>query len=183
MSIVARYLSRSNNECIRPKFAYLLMVSGIIFVTIAIAINFLLIKLEKSNPAWLPEVVAGLRLEPQVLGKEAVSEINRLHGKSFTLVDGAVSRYGSGQVTLWVSQAKSTNSAEEILLAMRDSIAARESPYTPLGESKHAKRIVYEVEGLGQLHYYFRSSDLVVWVATDKNCADAALADALGFFP
>ncbi len=183
MSIVARYLSISNNKCIRHKFAYLLIVSGIIFVTIAIAIRFLLIELEISYPAWLPEAVAGLRLERQILGKEGVAEINRLHGKSFTLVDGAVGRYDSGQVTLWVSRAQSANSAEKILLAMRDRIAVGDAPFTPLGERKHPKRIVYEVEGLGQLHYYFRSNDLVVWVATDKNSADEALADALGYFP
>lgn len=176
-------MASSNNREKRRKILLLLILSGIVLISTAIAAGWLRITLEKSDPTWLPETLAGLVLEQLVQGEEAVSEINRLHGKSFALVDGAVGSYGGGQVTLWVSQAQTTSSAEEILFAMRDRIAEGDSPFTPLRESTRGHRTVYEAEGMGQTHYYFQSSDLVIWLAVEITIAETALTDALDHFP
>lgn len=178
-----KYQAPSNNRGKGQKIAYLLMVSGIVIITLALASRWLLINIEKSDPSWLPETLAGLRLEQQLQGKDAVSEINQLHGKTFALVDSAVGSYGNGQVTLWISQARSSSSAEDILLAMRDRIAEGDSPFTPLRESKHGKRSFFETEGMRQIHYYFQSSDLVIWLAAEITIAETALAEALDHFP
>jgi len=180
---VGKYLAPANNGGKRRKIALLLMLSGIGLITSAIVVGWLRINLQKSDPAWLPDTLAGLLLEQLAQGEEAVSEINKLHGKSFALVDGAVGSYGGGQVTLWVSQAQTTSSAEEILFAMRDRIAKGDSPFTPLRESTRGQRTVYEAEGMGQIHYYFQSSDLVIWLAVENTIAETALTDALDHFP
>ena len=180
---MSKYLAPPNNVRKRRKITLLLMISGIALIAIAIAASWLRITLEKSDPAWLPKTLAGLVLEQLVQGEEAVSEINSLHGKSFALVDGAAGSYGGGQVTLWVSQAQTTSSAEEILFAMRDRIAEGDSPFTPLSESTRGQRTVYEAEGMGQIHYYFQSNDLVIWLAVEVTIASTALTDALEHFP
>jgi hypothetical protein len=43
--------------------------------------------------------------------------------------------------------------------------------------------MVYQVEGLGQAHYYFQSGDLIIWLAADKALADTSLAELLAFYP
>ncbi len=62
-----------------------------------------------------------------------------------------------------------------LLVAMRDKIAEANSPFTLLAEREINRRKVYEVQGRGQLHYYFRSDNLIVWLAADETHAEGAL--------
>ena len=48
---------------------------------------------------------------------------------------------------------------------------------------KYGSRTVYELVGMGQLHYYFRSGNLVIWLAANEQVAELALQDALDFYP
>ncbi len=136
-----------------------------------------------ANPAALrvPPALAGQALTHSVEGVDAVAEVTRLHGKDFPLSSGAMARYGTG-ITLWASGAPASPMAAEMVRAMRDKIAEGRSPFTPLGTRQAAGREVYELEGMGQRHFYFQSGPVVVWLAADAALADAALADALAFY-
>jgi len=136
------------------------------------------------DAATLPDSLAGLRLVSAVYGPEAVAEVNHLHRKEFTLTSGAMGVYGSGaQATLWVTGAPLDVMAAQMVTAMRDKIAEGNSPFLPLGERQVGQRTIYELGGMGQRHFYFQSSSLVVWLAANPEVADQALRDALGVYP
>lgn len=132
----------------------------------------------------LPAELAGLALKRQTGGPEAVRALNQMHGKEFRLVSGAIGEYGSaGQATLWVSGAGSQAAAGEMLAAMAAKIALGRSPFTPLGERQVKGRMIYELDGLGQRHFYFQSGDRLVWLAVDFRLAEAALEEMLTTYP
>jgi hypothetical protein len=92
--------------------------------------------------------------------------------------------YGEGrQATLWISGVPGRWMGKRILIQMRDKIAEGNSPFTPLGERNAGGRLVYELDGLGQKHYYFQSVDLIIWLAANEEDADMALAESLEFYP
>ena len=66
---------------------------------------------------------------------------------------------------------------------MRDKIALAETPFTPLGEIIQGRRTIYELVGMGQQHYYFRSGNLVIWLAVNEQQSDLALQQVLDFYP
>ena len=73
--------------------------------------------------------------------------------------------------------------AGRLLVAMRDKIAEVNFPISTLAEREINRRKVYELHGMGQLHYYFRSDDLIVWLAADETHAEEALRQVLEFYP
>ena len=70
-----------------------------------------------------------------------------------------------------------------MMVDMRDKIARSETPFTQLNEMKYGSRTVYELVGMGQQHYYFRSGNLVIWLAVNEQVAELALQEALEFYP
>ena len=62
---------------------------------------------------------------------------------------------------------------------MEMKIAESETPFEPLGRSKHEAHMVYELVGMEQRHFYFQSGPLVVWLAADPLMSDRALEDVL----
>lgn len=139
-----------------------------------------------ANPdaATLPDSLAGLPLASAAYGPEAVAEVNRLHRKEFPLTSGAMGMYGSGgQATLWVTGLPIDAMAAQTVAAMRDKIAEGNSPFAPTAERQEGRRTVYELDGMGQKHFYFQSGALVVWLASDAAIADQALAQALEAYP
>jgi hypothetical protein len=131
----------------------------------------------------VPDAIAGLPLREKTVGSDAVAEVSGLHGKEFPLISGAVAAYGaSGEFTLWVTGAASESSATEITAAMTDKIAAGGSPFTPMGRRQLGASTVYELDGMGQRHFYFQADSLVVWLAAEERLAEAALAELVGFY-
>ena len=68
---------------------------------------------------------------------------------------------------------------------MRDKIArtSGSSPFSPVGERKDGSRTIYELDGMGQKHFYFQSGKLIVWLAVDLESAEEVLAQVLKFYP
>ena len=62
-------------------------------------------------------------------------------------------------------------------------IAEGTSPFSPLGSRDNGDRLVYDLDGLGQKHFYFQSSKLLIWVAADHEIAENVLAELLIFYP
>jgi hypothetical protein len=137
----------------------------------------------QTTPLALPQTLADLPLNTATYGPEAVTAINRLHGKEFPLAAGATGTYGNAGATLWVSQFASRAVAEQIVDAMRDKIAEGRSPFEPIGARQVEARSVYELAGLGQKHFYFQAQDRVIWLAVEPAKADQALAQLLEVYP
>ena len=143
-------------------------------------------KVQKPAPAPLPERVADLSLTQSLMAGEAIAEFTRLHGNDIPLTSGAVGMYGSDHsVTLWVAGVPFQTIANRMLVAMRDKIArtSGSSPFSPVGERKDGSRTIYELDGMGQKHFYFQSGKLIVWLAVDLESAEEVLAQVLKFYP
>jgi hypothetical protein len=143
-------------------------------------------KLGNPAPAPLPEVVAGLSLTEAVQGDQAIAEFSRLHGSDFPLTSGAVGMYGGNHsATLWVAGAPFKLMTGRMLAAMRDKIASTKgrSPFSPVGERQEGSRTIYELDGMGQKHFYFQSGKLIVWLAVNPERAEDVLNQVLMFYP
>lgn len=138
-----------------------------------------------NSPATLslPEQLDGLSLSSKMDGPQAVADFSNLHGKQFPLVSGAVGIYGNQQATIWVAGAANSSSANRMVADMHDKIAAGNSPFTPSGEFQDNNRIIYTLEGMGQKHFFFRSKNLVIWLASNADIADATLQQLKEYYP
>ena len=123
----------------------------------------------------LPDSLAGLPRSEQVIGRAALTEIERLHGKGFPLVDGAVARYGGGAATVWVASTWTPFLAARQVKAMSERIAEGRSPFTPIGTRQVEGITVYVLTGMGQEHYYFQLDRRVVWLAVWPQFAQPSL--------
>jgi len=161
--------------------ALLLIGCGILIVLVALVYDVYEQTFRQINPAPLPVEVAGLPLEGRTYGGPALAELSRMHGQEFQLTQGAVGSYG--EATLYVAGTPLRYMAGRMMVDMREKIVRSESPFTPLGELKYGSRTVYELVGMGQQHYYFRSGNLVIWLAANEQAAEMALQEALDFYP
>jgi hypothetical protein len=160
-----------------------LIVFGVVLVVFAILYPFDTAD-EDGTAIPLPGAVAGIPLLTASTGRQAIDEIESLHGQDFVLTDGARGSYGdNGEVTLWVSASASESAASQLLIAMYDKISKGNSSFEPMGEKDMDGRTVYQLEGMGQTHYYFQSGNLVIWLAGTSSLMDEALAQLLVFYP
>ncbi len=165
-------------------WAAVLIATGFFVILIGLGYAYYRQSLEQISPAPLPDQLAGFPLSKRILGRSAINEFTWMHGQGFPLTKGAVGTYGpDNQFTLYVAGTPMKFMAGRLLIAMRDKIAETNSPFTPLAANEINQRIVYELAGLGQQHYYFRSADLIVWLAADKAQAEEALRQVLIFYP
>ncbi len=140
--------------------------------------------LSNPKPAPLPETIADFPLQEHLFGVQAIDEINRLHGLEFPISSGAVGVYGElGEITIWVSGAPTRFMADRMMKDMELRIAEGNSPFTPLGARDGGDRMIYELDGLGQKHFYYQSGKLLIWLAANHNIAEQALAETLMFYP
>jgi hypothetical protein len=168
----------------RKIFPLALIVSGLFLVSATIGYWRFDEAIKYPSAAPLPEQVTNLPLASKSTGQQAVWELTRLHQKEFPLASAAVGMYGAEhQVTLWVSGAPIRSLAGRMLATMRDKIAEGRSPFTSLGEMKDGNRLIYELEGMGQRHYYFQSGKLLVWMAANPELAEQAITEILKFYP
>jgi len=130
----------------------------------------------------LPVTVAGLPLTARTQGAEAVSEVEELHGKTLGRgLDGAwIGVYGADaegrpEATIWVSRSVRVEDAEDLLVRMRDRIGQGRSPFTDRGTVQVGGVVAYDLDGMGQKHYYFRVDKDVYWLAIDAERAGQAL--------
>jgi hypothetical protein len=161
-----------------------LIVFGLVLVIFAIVYPFDELGSEEATTPTVPEQVAGIPLTAQVTGNTAVEEITQMHGKDFNLTDGSRGSYGPNhEIIIWVSGSASEADASQLVIDMRDKIAEGNSPFEIIGKELIDGRAVYLLEGLGQMHYYFQSGDQVIWLATNPDQAEDALAQVLEYYP
>ena len=163
--------------------SYLLLVAGVAVLT-GTVLYYLHIKQAENNALEnsVPQEIAGLPLTQPIAGQEAIENIQQLHGKEFPLVDGSVAIYGDRSVILWVSDAGSISAAADLTELMRIRIAEGHSPFQELGNFELDDFVIYELEGMGQVHYYWQSENLVLWLAVDGILAEDALHEVAIFY-
>lgn len=166
------------------RLALLLTVSGLLLVASGLAYGAFQRAIAAPGSAPLPPSLAELRLLEKLSGPAATENITRLHRKAFPLSGAAVGTYGNGthSATVWVSRSPLTPLAARMERAMEQAIAEGQSPFTAEETRRLDGRPVRVLSGMGQTHYYFRSDDLVIWLAVDEATAEVALADALAFY-
>jgi len=163
---------------------FFVVAIGLVFIFIGGGIIYFNQAISHPQAAQLPESIAGLGMALKSEGWRAVDEFQRLHHQEFPLVGGAVGHYGLNQeAKLWVAETLFEFMAEGMTTDMRDKIASVDSPFTPSGEFRDGDRTVYELEGMGQKHYYFQSGKLIIWLAVDAYIAEQAIQDTLEFYP
>jgi hypothetical protein len=153
---------------------------------LAVAVYFVLTRKPSGGETEIPvpREIADFALTRKSTGTAAISEINQMHGLEFSFLEGVVCEYGTGRkATLWVSVLADREEAEQMLTSMRDRIAAGNSPFQPLGVWQNRERSIYELQGMGQRHYYFQSDQLVVWLAVEPPSAQVAIDYLLDFYP
>ncbi len=134
------------------------------------------------NKDGIPEKLGSLALTNSVLGKDALSEFEKLHGKGFDLLGGYRADYAStdSKATLWVGQAKDADSAQTLVKEMADKIGAGNQMFTNLQELSISNFTLYQVDGQGQSHFFYAVNDKIVWLAADPAYAPDALHSLWG---
>jgi hypothetical protein len=164
-------------------FSLGLVAAGILLISGAVSWSYFNNRVSQSAAVSLPDSIAGLQITNYTTGAQAVTEFENLHGKQFPINSGSIGRYGNQQTTLWVAGVSSNSIALDMIEAMQEKIAQRNSPFTPLGKFHLGNRAIYVLEGMGQRHYYFQSKNLVIWLASDPAIADAAIQQILEVYP
>ena len=156
---------------------------GIFLMVLGLGYTFYIQK-ENSNASLLPKEMVGFPLASEVTGSSAFAELSWMHGQDFQLKQAAVGTYGNeDQVIIYVAETDTKSMAGRLITAMRDRIAAVGSPLEPISEREIGQRMVYELEGMGQRHFYFRSDQFILWLAVDEDFAEEALRQVLRFYP
>jgi hypothetical protein len=127
----------------------------------------------------VPPRLAGLPLSSHITGQAALTEIQRLHGKDFSMIDGAVAYYGDGRAILWISSTRLPSMAARQVEAMTERIAAGRSPFTPLDTIEVKGMTIYVLTGMSQIHYYFQLDRRVVWLAVSPQYAEQSLQELI----
>ncbi|KAA3644130.1 MAG: hypothetical protein DWQ07_18645 [Chloroflexi bacterium] len=153
-------------------------------IFVVAAINLELIPEANPETRVLPANLAGIEMYSSVTGAEAILDISRLHGKDFPINSANIGSYGSKhEITVWVASTSLVSIAQGMILDMEESISVGTTPFRPEGDRDQDGRRIYELSGMGQLHFYFRSDNNVVWLAADPRLANEALGQLLEYFP
>ncbi|MES0360178.1 MAG: hypothetical protein ABUK20_04620 [Anaerolineales bacterium] len=168
---------------VKKWMALALIGVGIFLVLIGLGYTFYIQK-ENSSSSLLPKEMVGFPLGSEVTGSSAFAELSWMHGQEFQLKQAAVGTYGNAnQVIIYVAGMDTISLADRLITAMRDKIAAVDSPFEPIAEREIDQRMVYELDGMGQRHFYFKSDQLIIWLAVDEGFAEDALRQVLRFYP
>jgi len=168
----------------RKLIPLLLIVSGSMLILAVVSITLYNQAVQKPGAVPLPSQVANQRITIKSEGRQAIAEFKRLHRQEFPLVAGAVGTYGlNNEAKLWAAEALFDFMAGKMVTDMRDKIAGGNTPFIPTGERQQAERTIYELDGMGQKHFYFQSGKLIIWLAVDKEIADQVLENTLEFYP
>ena len=169
---------------VKKWMALVLIGLGIFLVVLGLGYTFYMQQENNLGSSLLPKELVGLPLGEEITGPSAFAELSWMHGQDFQLNQAAVGKYGNeDQVIIYVAGTDTKSMAGRLITAMRDRIAAVGSPFEPIAEQEIDQRMVYELDGMGQRHFYFRSDQLIIWLAVDVRLAEDALRQVLILYP
>ncbi len=165
-------------------FSIAAIIAGVLLLFVGILFAWWVTITGYPGEAPTPPELAGLPRTAVITGPTAVTAIHQLHNSQFPLRSGAVAQYGrQNEITLWVAGAPLTFMAQRMVDVMEEQIQKGETPFQPLATRAIGGRTIFEVDGLGQRHFYFRSGLLVIWIAVNDDLAEDALSKLLMFYP
>ncbi|MGE5122935.1 MAG: hypothetical protein ACM3H7_00335 [Acidobacteriaceae bacterium] len=173
-----------DNRSSRRLLAFCLTLFGSVLIIGSLIAVFL--SRSNSDPSAndLPRKIAGLTLNSETYGFDAIAEIARMHGKEFPTTYGAMGTYGdANQISIWIEGFEDQATASQIISSMAEKIALGNSPFSPTGYIQVEDRAVYMLDGMGQKHAYFQSGKLVLWLAAEPSVADQAIHQILEEYP
>lgn len=161
------------------------LLVGIGTLLIAVPTGWLYFSSLVNHPAAvpLPDQIAGQQMTNYTTGAQAATQFEDLHNKQFPLTSGAIGIYGNHEITLWAAGTPLNFMAARMVNTMEEKIAKGNSPFTPLEQFVQGPRTIYVLEGMGQIHYYFQSKNLVIWLSANPSIADQALEQILEVYP
>jgi hypothetical protein len=160
------------------------VITGLLFIIIGVVAYYFNRVTADPQAASIPNQIAGMELTVKSEGLLALAELNQLHRQNFPLSAGAVGTYGlERSAKLWIAEAPFGFLAKQMTEAMNERIAQGNSPFTQLGEFERGERTIYQLDGLGQKHFYFQSNKAIIWLAANAEFADQAIQDTLEFYP
>lgn len=131
-----------------------------------------------------PKELAGLKLIKAARGKDAITQVNQLHGKSIPVKDALVATYqGPGaQALLWVGEVESEERAASFPQRMAAAIERGGTPFSDLKVMEIGDKKVYSAVGQGKNHYFYASSNKIIWVEAQGTQAAMALHKVFSLF-
>ncbi len=164
--------------------ALVLIGLGLFLLVLGLGYAFSIQKEKNFGSSLLPQEVVGLPLSWEISGPPALAELAWMHGQEFQLEQAAVGTYGKeDEVTIYAAGTETISLTGGLITAMREKIKAVDSPFEPVAEREIDQRMVYELDGMGQKHFYFRSDQLIIWLAVDARLAVDALQEVLRIYP
>lgn len=129
----------------------------------------------------VPPTLAGIRLASVQDGDEARVRIEQLHGQP--LGEGTdrawIARYADAETTLWITRSDKRSDATSLYERMTAAIPRKGSPFTDPKPLKGVKG--YELDGMGQKHFYFIVRRDVLWLAASPESADETFRELLAY--
>ena len=136
----------------------------------------------EEEDAAVPPLLGGLELTALLSGKEGLAAVEQLHGQALGAgLDAAwVAQYGkASEVTLWLSRSVEQEDAQALFERMTNKIAEGNSPFTGLKPMADSRLGGYELDGMGQKHFYFVTGNELYWLAVNPGLARSVLADLM----
>ena len=138
-----------------------------------------------AAPPDIPSSLGGLPQTHTLQGSDGLKEINRLHGRSIPSLDAFVAHYerDNAVAMLYISRSYIAPMARwqlsRMVKGIRKGEANAEGQFFHLKAREQDGVTLYSAVGTGQIHYFYRSGPLIVWLAADPSVAQAALADTV----
>jgi hypothetical protein len=132
----------------------------------------------------LPPSVGGLALAAQVSGAQARAQVEQLHGKVLGagLDQAWIGQYGDPpQATVWATRSVRREDAEALLARMAGQLGNGDSPFHVVGPVVKGDAHGYELDGMGQKHYYFLVGSDLYWLAIDPRLGPSGLDELVRF--
>lgn len=132
----------------------------------------------------LPPSVGGLALAAEVSGGQARAQVEQLHGKVLGagLDQAWIGEYGDPpRATVWVTRSIRREDAEALLGRMAETIGDGDSPFQAVGPIARGDAHGYELDGMGQKHYYFLVGSDLYWLAIDTGLGPMGLDELVRF--
>jgi hypothetical protein len=132
----------------------------------------------------LPASVGDLALAVESSGAQARVQVEQLHGKVLGagLDQAWVGEYGDPpRATVWVTRSVRREDAEALLARMATRLGDGDSPFQLIGPVAVGGAHGYELEGMGQKHYYFLIGSDLYWLAIDPSLAVVGFGDLVRF--
>jgi hypothetical protein len=136
----------------------------------------------RSGDPFNPHI-EGLELVEWISGDEATKSINKLHGTPIDVVTGFIAKYKGPheKATIWVSEAKSQELADEQITIMIQKMKEnKRSPFSHYRDVYVKGSKVIAFDGMRQTHYVFRDDKWVYWISADAKRIDLILQHVYG---